>query len=97
MPIGKKVTIADPDGPDGERGAGSSSLKRIFSTSKKGREGGVRGKSKSFEQEERETEGESSENETASPNAKRRIGLRERWRRRGLQEVTKAESRRSVD
>ncbi|VDB99818.1 unnamed protein product [Peniophora sp. CBMAI 1063] len=95
-PIGKKVTIAEPDGPDGERGTGHSSIKRIFSTSKKSREGGVRGKSKSFEQEERDTEAESSDNE-ASPETKRRIGLRERWRRRGVQEVTKAETRKSVD
>lgn len=91
-------SAADTDGPDGERSGGQShsSIKRIFSTSKKSREGGVREKSKSFEQEERDTEAESSENE-AGPDTKRRVGLRERWRRRGVQEVMKVESRKSVD
>ncbi|KAI0321710.1 hypothetical protein OF83DRAFT_1168237 [Amylostereum chailletii] len=82
-----------------------SGLRRIFSQSSRDKDkskssarsrkmsGGVK-KSKTFEQEEEEREKARLEAEEGS---RKRNGLRERWRRLGVPEVSKSERRMSVD
>ncbi|KAI0036705.1 hypothetical protein K488DRAFT_81947 [Vararia minispora EC-137] len=92
----KTVTVVEPLG--GNKQPPSSPLRRIFSqsksTGKPGAKGGV-SKAKSFEQEENER---ARFNSMDSAALKPKVGLRERWRRRGVPEVTtKTDRRMSVD
>jgi hypothetical protein len=91
----KSVTVVEPTSLPGKEPP-ASPLRRIFSGSSRRGKGGV-GKSRSFEQEEKDQVARRLRLESTASEAQSRFGLRERWRRRGVSEVTKTDRRISID